>query len=311
MKETVRVIAVIGPTAAGKTGLGINLARETGGEVISVDSMQIYRWMDIGTAKPSPDQLSLVPHHLIDILNPDQEYNAGMFAGDADGIIKTLCHERKTVVLVGGTGLYLRALVHGIIEVPEISKEIRQEVRNLAAELGVNECHHRLCELDPRSAEKLHPNDISRISRALEVVLETGNSIQDYQLQHRFQQQRYEVLYVGASWSRDTLYDRINRRVLQMVDEGLVEETRSLLKMGYDENLASMNSIGYKQALSYIKGRMTKDEMIADIQQKSRQYAKKQITWYKKDRSIHWIDQAELSSTDIKRVRGHLNRLVE
>jgi tRNA dimethylallyltransferase len=308
LKEKLRIIAVVGPTAAGKTEIGIKLAQETDGEVISVDSMQIYRHMDIGTAKPSPQELSQIPHHLINILDPDQDYNAGKFAEDADNIILGLSQKKKTAILVGGTGLYIRALINGIIEVPDISTRIREKVRQLAADPGVEECYRQLKELDPQSAQKLHPNDISRISRALEIVLETGNSIQDYQRDHRFQDQRYEVLYIGVSWPRDVLYDRINERVIRMIDEGLVEETRALLEMGYGEHLASMNSIGYKQSVSYIKGKMTVNEMIGDIQQKSRRYAKKQITWYKKDETVHWLDKAILKKEDLALVRQFLNR---
>ncbi len=308
MKDRIRIIAVVGPTAAGKTEIGITFAHEADGEVISVDSMQIYRWMDIGTAKPSPEILAKTPHHLIDILNPDQEYNAGKFAEDADGIINELHHQKKAAILVGGTGLYLKALIKGIIEVPEVSPEIREDVRYLAAEKGVGECYRILGELDPKSAHKLHPHDISRISRALEIVLETGNSIQDYQQQHGFREERYDVLYLGAKWPRNVLYDRIDKRVYQMMDQGLVDETQKLLDMGYDETLSSMNSIGYKQSLSYIRGDMTKDEMIADIQQKSRRYAKKQLTWYKNDDSVHWLEQAKIENRNLKLVKEFLNQ---
>lgn len=307
MEEPVRILAVVGPTAAGKTEIGITLARETNGEVISVDSMQIYRWMDIGTAKPGPDMLSAIPHHLIDILTPDQIYNAGMFAEDADRIIQDLHSNGKTPVLVGGTGLYLRALINGIIDVPEISGEIRNRVRNLASEQGVLECYRQLKEMDPKSAELLHPNDISRVSRALEVFWETGSSIKDFQEKHRFRQQRYEVYYVGTRWPRDILYERINKRVHIMVDQGLIAETKGLMEMGYNEYLPSMNSIGYKQSVAFLKGEMSEEEMIADIQQKSRHYAKKQLTWYKKDSNIHWLKDNQLHDDDLEEIRQFLN----
>jgi tRNA dimethylallyltransferase len=306
LKESVRIVAVIGPTAAGKTDIGITLAQETGSEVISVDSMQIYRWMDIGTAKPPPELLAKIPHHLIDILYPDQDYNAGMFANDADAIINQLGQQGKTAVLVGGTGLYLRALINGIIEVPEISLKIRNSVRTLASEKGVGECYLKLKELDPKSADKLHPHDISRVTRALEVVLETGHSIQEYQANHRFQQHRYQVYYIGTTWPREVLYDRINKRVKLMIERGLVNETRGILEMGYSESLPSLNSIGYKQAVAFLRDKMSKDEMITDIQQKSRHYAKKQVTWYKKDRSIPWVEGNRLGSEEIKAIKRFL-----
>lgn len=306
MKESVRIIAVVGPTASGKTEIGIKLAQETGGEIISVDSMQIYRFMNIGTAKPTPDMLTRVPHHLIDILNPDQEYNAGKFAEDADKIIQNLKHNNKPAILVGGTGLYLRALIHGMIEVPEISDSVRKEVRDLAAHNGVLSCYRHLLKLDPKSAEKLHPNDITRITRALEVRIETGKSILEFQVQHGFQQERYQALTIGASWNRNELYERINKRVHLMVDEGLIDEVKTLLAMGYDESLPSMNSIGYKQAVSYIQGEIGLGDMIADIQQKSRRYAKKQLTWYRNDLSIHWLENNILTDDLIEKSKEFL-----
>lgn len=296
MASRIRVIAVIGPTASGKTEIGLKLAQRTGGEIISVDSMQIYRWMDVGTAKPTPEMRRSVPHHLIDILNPDQEYNSGKFAADADNIIQSLHNQGKPSILVGGTGLYFRALIHGIIPVQTISDSIRKRIRQMSSEKGPVYCHKKLSQLDPKSAEKLHPNDISRVSRALEVVLETGKSIQEFQQQHQFQQKRYDILYLGANWSRDLLYDRINSRVYQMVNDGLIEEAKNLQKMGYQSDLPSLNSIGYKQAIDHINGNMNLEDMIADIQQKSRHYAKKQITWYKKDPSIQWLDKNNLEN---------------
>ncbi len=307
MKQPVRILAVVGPTAAGKTEIGITLAKETNGEVISVDSMQIYRGMDIGTAKPSPEMLSAVPHHLINILNPDQVYNAGMFAEDADRVIGELHRSGKTPVLVGGTGLYFRALINGIIDVPEISEEIRSRVRSLVSEQGVLECYRQLNELDPKSAELLHPNDVSRVSRALEVFWETGSSIKDFQEDHKFRQQRYDVYYVGVHWPREILYERINNRVHIMVEQGLIAETKDLLEMGYDENLPSMNSIGYKQSVAFLKGDISEEEMIADIQQKSRHYAKKQLTWYKKDTNVHWLKDNHLYNEDLKQIKQFLN----
>ena len=308
MKDLTRVIAVIGPTAAGKTEIGITLAQQTQGEVISVDSMQIYREMDVGTAKPTDEMLTQTPHHLINILLPDQPYNAGRFVEDADAIITDLRKREKSVILVGGTGLYIRALVHGIIDVPEISQGVRETVRKLAFEQGVAACYQQLQQNDPKSAKTLHPNDLSRIVRALEIVLDTGKSIRDFQADHRFKQHRYQALYIGAAWEREELYDRINRRVHIMVENGLIAETEKLLSMGYSDDLPSMNAIGYKQAVAFLQGKMTQAEMVADIQQKSRRYAKKQITWYKKDPSIHWLNKNELTAQDIQLVKSFLKR---
>lgn len=309
MKEPVPLIAVIGPTAAGKTDVGIELAEAVRGEIISVDSMQVYRKMDIGTAKPNPALLKRIPHHLIDILNPDEIYNAGMFCNDADAVIRKLVDDNAAPILVGGTALYFRALINGIIPVPEISETVRNDVRNSAKHHGVESVYQKLLELDPISAQSLHPNDITRLSRALEVYLETGMSIREFQDRHQFSEQRYDALFIGTAWSREELYRRINRRVEIMVEEGLVEETRNLLETGYSPDLPSLNAIGYRQAVQYLEGKLSLDEMIRDIQQKSRRYAKKQLTWYRKDDTIRWIDGKRLDSETVEKAARHIARL--
>lgn len=307
MSELARIIAVIGPTASGKTEIGLKLARKIDGEIVSVDSMQIYRGMDIGTAKPSARMRAEIPHHLIDILNPDQSYNAGLFAEDADRIISQLGKQNKPAILLGGTNLYLKTLIHGLIPVPEISSEIKQEIQRLLQEKGLAHCYRQLQTLDPLSAQKLHPNDISRISRALAVVMETGRSIQAFQEQHRFNQERYRVLLIGARWPRDELYQRINRRVILMAEEGLVEETESLLEQGYSSELPSLKSIGYKQAVAFLNNKISRSDMIADIQQKSRHYAKKQLTWHKNDPDVQWLNGNLIDETTVTGVRRFLN----
>ena len=297
MTQSIRVIAVIGPTASGKTAVGMQLAQRIGGEIISVDSMQVYRWMDIGTAKPSPEMRAAVPHHLIDILNPDEAYNAGKFTEDADNIIHQLVKREKPAILLGGTNLYLKALIHGIIPIPVVSISIKTIVQGIYDSGGVEACYEELNQVDPRSAEKLHPNDVSRIMRALGVVMETGTSIQEYQDQHRFEEDRYQVLTIGLQWPRDTLYKRINHRVISMVDEGLIEEVESLLERGYHPELPSMKSIGYRQTCQFLNGEIDKGEMIAEIQQKSRHYAKKQLTWHRNEPEIEWLDEGKLTET--------------
>lgn len=307
MSGPVRIIAVIGPTASGKTEVGLELARQIGGEIVSVDSMQIYRWMDIGTAKPPREMRAEVPHHLIDILNPDQPYNAGQFAEDADRVIAALQAKGRPAILLGGTNLYLRALVHGIIPVPEISETVQLEVDEMLKTRGLPRCYAALQTLDPESAAKLHPNDVSRIVRALCVVKETGHSIQSFQRAHGFKEDRYPVCYVGTRWPREILYERINRRVPEMVEAGLIEEAESLLWRGYSSDLPALQSIGYKQAFDYLNRVTGLESMIADIQQKSRHYAKKQLTWYRNRSDIHWLEGNTVHERDLQRVQRFLD----
>jgi tRNA dimethylallyltransferase len=302
----VRVIAVIGPTASGKTAVGIQLAQRIGAEIISVDSMQVYRWMDIGTAKPSLEMRAAVPHHLIDILDPDEAYNAGKFADDADTIIQQLAQQEKPAILLGGTNLYLKALIHGIIPTPTVSTSIKTTIQALYDSGGVEACYEELKQVDPKSAVKLHPNDISRITRALGVMMETGISIQDLQDQHRFLEDKYQVLMIGLKWDRTKLYERINQRVMHMVDEGLIQEAEGLQERGYDSELPSMKSIGYKQTFQYLNGKIGRDEMIADIQQKSRHYAKKQLTWYRNDPNVMWLQEDKLNEATFATVDSFL-----
>ncbi len=307
MSEPVRIIAVIGPTASGKTEVGLKLADRVGGEIVSVDSMQIYRWMDIGTAKPSARMREEIPHHLIDILDPDQPYNAGQFAEDADHVIADLQERKKPAILLGGTNLYIKALIHGIISVPAISHNIKYKVDNLLQEKGLAYCYQRLQSLDSKSADKLHANDVSRIVRALSVIMETGHSIQSFQKEHGFKQERYKVLFVGTQWSREVLYQRINQRVLAMVEEGLVEEAESLLWRGYSSELPALRSIGYKQAFAYLDEQIGQEEMISDIQQKSRHYAKKQLTWYRNRLDVNWLEGNEFDESSFKLVQQFLD----
>ena len=293
--ELVKVIAIIGPTASGKTSLGIQLANQFNGEIISADSMQIYQYMDIGTAKPTSEELQSAPHHLIDIIPPDLPFNAGMFVEQADKAIKCINQKHKNPIVLGGTSLYIRTLIDGMIGAPEAPSDIKKKIQQDIELKGLNYCYQQLKSLDPESASELHGNDISRIVRALEVYLTTGKSIKILQKKHQFRDRRYQPFYVGLDWPRDVLYQRINERVKIMVHQGLIEETEGLLKKGYDKKLPALNSIGYRQAVLYLEGKMTQDEMIADIQQKTRRYAKKQMTWYRKNSEINWLVGNQLS----------------
>lgn len=297
------LLAVVGPTASGKTALGIKLAQHLQSEIISIDSMQVYRTMDIGTAKPTQKEQAQATHHMIDIRNPDEPINAGDYREIASKIIATLHEQKKIPVLVGGTGLYMRALTGGLIETPEIPGDIHEEVWNAFREQGLKTCYERLSVLDQDAANQLHPNDSTRILRALEVRLATGKSIKSFQKQHQFNHSPYKVTYLAIDWDRQILYDRINQRVLLMVEEGLIEETETLLNKGFSPDLAALKSIGYLQAVQFLQGKMSKDQMIADIQQKTRRYAKKQLTWNRRNEEINLIPP-EYTDADWKKHLG-------
>lgn len=286
--------------------MGIRLAKTLGGEILSADSRQIYRHMDIGTAKPTEEELAAVPHHLIDILDPAQPYSAGKFVEDADRIIARLDRDGIPCIVLGGTALYIRALMRGLVSVPATPPELKREVFEMAARRGVSACFDRLKRLDPKSAEALHPNDGSRICRALEVILHTGRSIRDFQEEHGFDRERYSGYYLGIRWQREELYERIDERVAQMVRNGLIEETAALIERGYGESLPAMRSIGYGQAVRYLGGSMSKEEMVRDIRQKTRRYAKKQMTWYRRNGEINWLHQNRLTDRAQREVAAFL-----
>ncbi|MBC8342455.1 MAG: tRNA (adenosine(37)-N6)-dimethylallyltransferase MiaA [Bacteroidetes bacterium] len=300
--DLLKVIAIIGPTASGKTSLGIQLANLLKGEIISADSMQIYQFMDIGTAKPTPEELQAAPHHLINIIFPDSPYNAGMFVDQADAVIKSIDQQNKIPIILGGTSLYVKTLIDGMIGATEAPADIKTKIQEDIREKGLEHCYAQLKSLDPESAAELHANDVSRIVRALEVFLTTGQSIKTLQKKHRFADRRYQPFFIGLDWPREVLYQRINERVKIMVEQGLVKETAGLLKKGYHKKLPALNSIGYRQAVAFIEGKMTHDEMIADIQQKTRRYAKKQMTWYRKNEEINWLEGNQLTSTMLDKI---------
>ncbi len=301
------LVAIVGPTASGKTALGLELAQGLGGEIISVDSMQVYRGMDIGTAKPSLTEQGAVQHHLLDILNPDQPYNAGQFALDAKKFLLEIQGRGKVPILLGGSHLYHKALIYGIISLPEVSLKTKKTVADFNKEGGKMALYHRLSELDPLSARRLHPNDIARVTRALEVVLDQGESLTKIQEKQSFKKPLYPVLYLARQWSRETLYQRINQRGVEMVKEGLVQETERLLKKGYGSGLQSLRSIGYKQATAFLSGEINQAEMILQIQQATRRYAKKQLTWVARLPQVRWVRPEESGPDLLKEVRVFLD----
>jgi tRNA dimethylallyltransferase len=286
MKPQVLVIA--GPTAVGKTALSIKLAKQFNGEIISGDSMQVYRGMDIGTAKVTPEEQEGIPHHLIDIIDPDTSFSVQEYQKLARQKIDEVHERGRLPMLVGGTGLYIEAVMYDydMPQVPE-NQALRQELGRLAAEQGGEVLHARLQEIDPETAKKLHPNDIRRMIRALEVYDVTG--IPFSQLKGRGTSP-YDACWIGLTMPRELLYERINKRVDLMLEQGLVEEVKRLKEKGYGLGLTSMQAIGYKEIMAYLSGQLTLEEAVHLIKQGSRKYAKRQLSWFRRYGEMHWFD---------------------
>jgi len=283
------LIIIAGPTGAGKTRVAIEVAERIGGEIIGADSRQIYRYMDIGTAKPTPEERACVSHHLIDIRNPDEDYSAAEYAKDASATIHAIHTRGKIPLLVGGTGLYIQAVLYGIFEGPGRDEAFRARMRALAKERGSACLHQELLRVDPAAAQQLHPNDLMRVIRALEVHHSTGKPISEHQLSATEPLARYHSCFLVLTAERKALYARINARTDQMLDRGLVEEVQGLLKQGYHEDLNSMNSVGYKEIVGFLSGVHDLPSAIDRIKRNTRRYAKRQLTWFRKYQDSFWI----------------------
>jgi tRNA dimethylallyltransferase len=288
-----RLIAIVGPTASGKSQMATEIASKINAEIISADSMQLYRYMDIGTGKPSPEDRKRIPHHLLDIVFPDETFSAANYKERARGVIGVLQKGGKNILIAGGTGLYIKALLRGLFPSPEADQSLRQELWEKADRLGREFLWHELKEVDPASASRLHPNDTSRIVRALEVYRQTGIPLSHWQKNHAFQDCPYEVLKIGLMKEREDIYRRIENRVDHMVGSGFGEEVRSLLNMGYSRYLKSMQGLGYKRMVEYLCGERGFEEAIHLIKEETKAYAKRQLTWFRSDREIQWVDYPE------------------
>lgn len=286
-----KVVVLLGVTASGKSKIAINLAERLNGEVISSDSVQVYRRLNIGSAKPSFSILNRIRHHLIDILNPDQTYSAASFVTRTQQAIEAIYQRKKIPIIIGGNMLYIRSLIYGIAKIPTINQESKQKAAQFYKS-GLGFCYQKLLHLDPLSAKNLKPQDKQRILRALEVVLATGKSIFMFQAEHGFCKKNYQPLYLEINISKERVNNAINTRVLKMLQAGFLDEVTELLK-DYNQNLASLQTIGYKQAIAFLNGNLSRQQMIIEIQQKSRQYAKRQRTWYQRLNSVTKIEPAQ------------------
>jgi tRNA dimethylallyltransferase len=301
-----RLVIIAGPTGTGKSGLALELAEEMGGEIVSADSMQVYRYMDIGTAKPSAEERRRVRHHLVDVVTPDQSFHAGLYRALGRRAIDELYRDRKRIWVAGGTGLYIKTLTQGLFASPKAAPEIRDRLKQEAQERGDEGLYQRLKQVDPAAASRLHSHDRIRVIRALEVFEGTGVPISFYQEQHRFGERPYLTLKIGLEIKRRTLYQRIDQRVDRMVEEGFLGEVESLMGMGYAADLKPMQSLGYKQMVQYLEKRLNWDEAIRQIKRDTRHYAKRQWTWFKADSEIHWYDPGGEREKIVSEIRSFL-----
>lgn len=281
------LIIIIGPTASGKSAVAFELAKLIDGEIISCDSMQIYKYLNIGTAKPSRAQRRSIPHHVIDICYPDESFSAGEFQKCAEKAITKILKKNKIPILVGGTGLYVKTITDGLCPSPPRDSSLRSTFKNLIKKHGGEYLYKKLKRVDPISAKNIHPHNIKRIERALEVYEITGLPLS---LWHKnTTKPSYKTRIFGLSWNREILYKKINKRVHDMIEHGFVAEVKKLLAKGYSPNLHSLSSLGYRQIVQFLEGTYTLTEAVNLIQRDTRRYAKRQMTWWRKDKNIRWI----------------------
>lgn len=297
MKKNIVVIA--GPTASGKTAAGIETAKQLNGEIISADSMQIYKYMDIGTAKPSLEEREGIPHHMLDVVFPDEEFSVALFRRRAGELIDEITSRGKLPIIVGGTGLYINSLVYPY-DFTESAEDTsyREELEALASEMGREHIHNMLRDIDPDSHTRIHPNNLRRVIRALEVYKNTGKTITEYQIKSKEKELEYNTAYIGLNMDRKILYDRINLRVDRMFDAGLINEVKRLSELGYTKNMVSMQGIGYKELFDYLDNQITLEEAKDIIKQYSRNYAKRQLSWFRRDENINWLEVDKYNSVN-------------
>lgn len=298
--EKQKVIVICGPTASGKTKLSIEIAKKTNGEIISADSMQIYKDMTIGTAKPTPEEMQGIKHYLIDFVLPNQRYSVADYNKDALKAIDEIIKKGKTPIVVGGTGLYVNSLIYGIeYSDIEVDIEYREKLEKIAKLEGIERLYEMAKEIDPEAIKNISKNDQKRICRILEIYHTTGKNKTEQEKESRKNGPKYQYLLYGITMDREKLYDRINKRVDIMINDGLIEEVQNIVKK-YDEFPTAMQGLGYKEVVEYLNGITTKEEMIEKIKMETRRYAKRQLTWFKKCENIKWINGLDDIQNNIK-----------
>jgi tRNA dimethylallyltransferase len=291
--ERPQLVIITGPTATGKTALAIELATRYDAEIISADSRQIYRHLDIGTAKPTPAEQEAVPHHLIDVVNPDEQFDGAQFRTLAVAAIEDVHRRGKHVIVVGGTGLYLRALTRGLFAGPAADLVLRARLQEQELSKGKGFLHRRLHEVDPEAADRLHPNDTVRLVRALEVFLTTGKPMSQWHREHGFRERPFATLMIGLGCERETLHRRIAERCQQMLNDGLIDEVRRVWSMGYGPELPVMETIGYAQAKAFLRGKCSEEEALAQMTVETRRLAKRQLTWFRAEPDLQWFTPSQ------------------
>jgi tRNA dimethylallyltransferase len=285
-----KLVIIVGPTAVGKSDIVMDLAAQFDAEIISADSQQVYRYMDIGTAKPTREQRESIPHHLIDVVDPDEDFNAAMFRQLATDSANKITAAGNNIVICGGTGLYIKALTQGLFVGPGRDPHIREALESAIDEQGLGALYQRLERVDPASALRIHPHDRQRITRALEVYESTGRKISEWQNQHAFNDLAFNVLKLGLHRQRAELYQRIEQRCDSMIQGGLIDEIKGLVENGYGLDLKSMQSVGYRHIGLFLKARMPLNNALSLMKRDTRRLAKRQLTWFRSDREIHWFD---------------------
>lgn len=305
--EKPTVIVICGPTASGKTALSIELAKRINGEIVSADSMQIYKYMDIGSAKPTKDEMAGIKHYMLDFVEPNMRYSVADYKKEAECCIEKILKKGKAPIVVGGTGLYVNSLIYGI-EYNEIKldKEYRKKLEGIAEKEGLEGLYNKAFEIDPTATEKISCNDKKRILRILEIYHETGKTKTEQEIESRSKEIKYNYKVFAINMDREKLYDRINQRVDIMIEQGLIDEVKNLISK-YDELPTAIQGLGYKETKEYIEGIISKEEMIDKIKMETRRYAKRQLTWFRKDKQTRWINGLDPMEKNIQIILEEIN----
>lgn len=291
-EKRIPLLVIGGPTASGKTALALQLASRFPCEIISADSRQVYRYMDIGTAKATSEERQMVPHHLLDVVDPDEEFSAADFVLQGRRLVEEIWSRQRYPLLVGGTGLYIKALTEGLLDAPSGDPRLRLQLAEEEERGGAGTLFQRLQQVDPDLAATIHPRNLVRVIRGLEVYEQSGRRLSELQKEHAFQERPYQLLKIGVTRPLEELYHSIDQRTELMFNQGLVDETSRLLDQGFSPELKTMQTIGYRESVFFLHGKMTFEEAVEQVKRDTRRYAKRQFTWFRKDSSIIWVDSS-------------------